>query len=69
MTNLSVRYKNADILLMCLAYSRLIETDEDAELDCVDLVAETLVHGLYGITPNPDKMATVQGRILANKMM
>lgn len=42
-----VKYKNADILLMDPAYSRLIDTIEDTELECVDLVAETLVDGLY----------------------
>ena len=42
-----VRYKNADILLMDPAYSRLIDTIEDTELECIDLVAETLVDGLY----------------------
>ena len=42
-----VKYKNADILLMDPAYSRLIDTIEDTELECIDLVAETLVDGLY----------------------
>ena len=42
-----VRYKNADILLMDPAYSRLIDAIEDTELECIDLVAETLVDGLY----------------------
>ena len=42
-----VRYKNADVLLMDPAYTRFITTDEDTELECVDLVAETLVDGLY----------------------
>ena len=42
-----VRYKNTDILLMDPAYSRLIDTIEDTELECVDMVAETLVDGLY----------------------
>ena len=44
-----VRYKNVDILLMDPAYSRWIDTNEDTELDCVDLVAETLVDGLYDV--------------------
>lgn len=43
------RYKNKDILLMDPAYSRIITTDEDTELECVDLVAETLVDGVYYI--------------------
>lgn len=47
MMNQTVRYKNADILLMDPAYSRLIDTIEDTELECVDMVAETLVDGLY----------------------
>lgn len=34
---------------------------------CFD--ADRLDLGRVGITPNPDKMATVQGRILAEKMM
>ena len=42
-----VRYRNTDILLMDPAYSRLITTDEDTELECIDMVAETLVDGLY----------------------
>ena len=41
------KYKNVDVLLMDPAYSRWIATDEDTELECVDLVAETLVDGLY----------------------
>ena len=41
------KYKNVDVLLMDPAYSRWITTDEDTELECVDLVAETLVDGLY----------------------
>lgn len=45
--NKIVKYKNTDILLMDPAYSRLIDTIEDTELECVDLVAETLVDGLY----------------------
>ena len=44
-----VRYKIVDILLMDPAYSRWIDTNEDTELDCVDLVAETLVDGLYDV--------------------
>lgn len=42
-----VRYKNTDIILMDPAYSRFITTDEDTELECIDMVAETLVDGLY----------------------
>lgn len=41
------KYKNADILLMDPAYSRLIDAIEDTELECIDIVAETLVDGLY----------------------
>jgi len=41
------KYKNVDVLLMDPAYSRWIATDKDTELECVDLVAETLVDGLY----------------------
>ena len=41
---------------------------EDATVNaCFD--ADRLDLGRVGITPNPDKMATVQGRILAEKMM
>ena len=41
---------------------------EDATVNaCFD--ADRLDLGRVGITPNPDKMATVQGRILAEKIM
>lgn len=44
-----VKYKNADILLMDPAYSRWIITDEDTELECPDMVVDTLEDGLYCI--------------------
>jgi len=41
---------------------------EDATVNaCFD--ADRLDLGRVGITPNPDKMATIQGRILAEKIM
>ena len=41
---------------------------EDATVNaCFD--ADRLDLGRLGITPNPNKMATVQGRIIAEKMM
>lgn len=41
---------------------------EDATVNaCFD--ADRLDLGRVGITPNPDKMATIQGRILADKIM
>ena len=44
---MAVSYQNADVLLMDPAYSRLIQTDEDTELECSDLVVDTLVDGTY----------------------
>ena len=43
------------------------KTDDATVNACFD--ADRLDLGRVGITPNPDKMATVQGRILAEKIM
>ena len=42
-----VRYENADVLLMDPAYSRFITTEEDTELRCIDLLAETFSDGIF----------------------
>ena len=48
--------------------SEITLTKDDATVNaCFD--ADRLDLGRVGIIPNPDKMATVQGRILAEKMM
>lgn len=51
-------------------YGQVITTwrTEDATVNaCFD--ADRLDLGRVGITPDPDKMATAQGRIMAEKMM
>ena len=51
----------------CRLHTLRHRTDDSTVNACFD--ADRLDLGRVGITPNPDKMATIQGRILAEKMM
>ena len=51
----------------CELHTTTLRTEDATVNACFD--ADRLDLGRVGITPNPDKMATVQGRILAEKMM
>lgn len=51
----------------CRLHTSTWRTKDATENACFD--ADRLDLGRVGITPNPDKMATVQGRIIAEKMM
>lgn len=51
----------------CRLHTTTLRTEDATVNACFD--ADRLDLGRVGITPNPDKMATIQGRILAEKMM
>jgi uncharacterized protein len=51
----------------CRLHTLRYKTEDATVNACFD--ADRLDLGRVGITPNPDKMATVQGCILAEKMM
>ena len=51
----------------CRLHTTTWKTEDATVNACFD--ADRLDLGRVGITPNPDKMATLQGRILAGKMM
>ncbi len=51
----------------CRLHTLRHRTDDATVNACFD--ADRLDLGRVGITPNPDKMATIQGRILAEKIM
>lgn len=50
----------------CELHTTTLRTDDATVNACFD--ADRLDLGRVGITPNPDKMATAQGRILAEKI-
>lgn len=51
----------------CELHTTTLRTEDATVNACFD--ADRLDLGRVGITPNPDKMATAQGRIIAEKMM
>ena len=51
----------------CRLHTIRHKTEDETVNACFD--ADRLDLGRVGITPNPNKMATVQGRIIAEKMM
>ena len=51
----------------CELHTTTLRTEDATVNACFD--ADRLDLGRVGITPNPDKMATVQGRVIAEKMM
>lgn len=51
----------------CRLHTTTLRTEDATVNACFD--ADRLDLGRVGISPKPDKMATVQGRILAEKMM
>ncbi len=51
----------------CELHTTTLRTEDATVNACFD--ADRLDLGRVGITPNPDKMATVQGRIIAERMM
>lgn len=51
----------------CELHTTTLRTEDATVNACFD--ADRLDLGRVGITPNPDKMATVQGRIIAERML
>ena len=57
----------ASLKKACELQTTTWRTEDETVNACFD--ADRLDLGRVGITPDPEKMATVQGRILAEKMM
>lgn len=57
----------SQLKVACRLHTSIFRTEDATVNACFD--ADRLDLGRVGITPNPDKMATIQGRILAEKMM